>query len=293
MLVLVPTRELCIQVGKEIMGVAEPLGFNVGMLYGGRDIGGDYKTTKKKIHIMVGTPGRLIQHVNEKNIKVGEVKLLVYDESDQMFDNGFAKECAYVKTRVSKNCQIVLSSATITDKVKKFVDNVIVDHEFLEVGMGVPPGIVQEKMFCEIKDKKEELLKFLSKKKFSKAMVFCNKKDRSETVAEFLNENGIFARALNANLEQNERLDRLNLFKDGKIKVLIVTDVAARGLQIEKVDIVVNYDVPTRAEFYVHRIGRSGRRGKKGYAMTMVCPEDDDRFANIEFEYEIDVKEIK
>ena len=122
MMVLVPTRELCVQVGKEIQELSEPLGLKVGMLYGGRYIGGDYRTTRKKNQILVGTPGRLIQHINEKHIKVGEVAYLIYDESDQMFDHGFSKDCAYVRKRVSKNVQIILSSATITDKVKRFIE---------------------------------------------------------------------------------------------------------------------------------------------------------------------------
>jgi len=129
MIVLVPTRELCIQVGKEIIKICELLGINVGMLYGGRDVQGDYRTLSKKNQILVGTPGRLILHVNEKKIKVGEVKYLVYDESDQMFDHGFYDDCAYMKQRVSKNAQMILSSATMTDKVNSFIKNEIVDYE--------------------------------------------------------------------------------------------------------------------------------------------------------------------
>ena len=121
MLVLVPTRELCIQVGKEMKRVCDFLDINVGMIYGGRDVPGDYRTLSKKNQIMVGTPGRLLLHVNEKKIRVGEVKYLVYDESDQMFDHGFYDDCVYMKERVSKDAQIVFSSATITDKVDNFI----------------------------------------------------------------------------------------------------------------------------------------------------------------------------
>ncbi len=292
MVILVPTRELCIQVGKEIKKICDLLDINVGMLYGGREISGDYRTIKKKNHIIVGTPGRLLQHVNKKSIKVGEVKYLVFDESDQMFDHGFYYKCAYMKERASKNAQIILSSATITDKVKQFIEEEIIDYELLNIGELIPKNIVQEKLYCEKADKNKLLLKLFSKKKFKRAMIFCNTKVKSYDITEFLQDHKYKAKLLNSDLNQDERLANLNLFKSGKLKILVTTDVAARGLHIEKVDIIVNYDVPTRDEFYVHRIGRTGRVDKKGYSMTFICPEDVDRFANLEIEYELKVAEI-
>jgi len=292
MVVVVPTRELCIQVGKEIKTVCDPLGINVGMIYGGREISGDYRTLTKKNQIIVGTPGRLLQHVNKKTIKVGEVKYLVYDESDQMFDNGFYNSCVYLKQRTSNDAQIILSSATMTDKVKKFINGEIVDYELLNVGELIPKNIVQEKIYCEKLEKNEILLDLLSKKKFKRALIFCNTKMKSYNIAGFLQNNKFNSKSLNSDLGQDERLNHLNLFKDGKIRILVSTDVAARGLHIEKVDIIVNYDVPTRDEFYVHRIGRTGRVDKKGYSLTFICPEDVDRFKGIEFIYELNVAEI-
>ena len=292
MIVLVPTRELCVQIGKEMKRVCELLEINVGMLYGGRDIPGDYRTINKKNQILVGTPGRLLMHINEKKVRVGEVKYLVYDESDQMFDNGFYDDCAYLKQRVSKHAQIILSSATMTDKVKDFIENEIVDYELLRIGELIPKNITQEKLYCEKLEKNEIVLNLFSKKKLKRAMIFCNTKQKSYNIAEFLRKNKFNAKSLNSDLEQTERLNHLNLFKEGKIRILVATDVAARGLHIESVDIIVNYDVPTRQEFYVHRIGRTGRFDKKGYSLTFICPEDVDRFYNIEFEYELSVVEI-
>ena len=166
MVVLVPTRELCIQVGKEMKKVCDQLDINVGTLYGGREIDGDRRTTSKKNQIIVGTPGRLIQHINNKTVKVGEVKYLVYDESDQMLDDGFYDECSYMLKRVSKNVQIILSSATLTSMVKDFMNNEIRDFELLNIGQQIPKHIVQEKIRCEISAKNELLLKFFTKKKF-------------------------------------------------------------------------------------------------------------------------------
>ena len=292
MIIIVPTRELCIQVGKEVKRICDLLDINVGVLYGGRDIQGDYRTINKKNQILVGTPGRLIPHINEKRIKIGEVKCLVYDESDQMFDHGFYQDCVYIKKRASKDAQIIFSSATMTDKVKIFIENEIVDYELLTIGELIPKNIIQEKLYCEKLEKNEILLNLFSKKKFKRAMIFCNTKQKSYDILEFLQENKFNAKSLNSDLGQVERLNHLNLFKDGKIRILITTDVAARGLQIEKVDLIVNYDVPTKYEFYVHRIGRTGRTDKKGYSLTFICPEDVQRFKDIEFKYKLNVLEI-
>ncbi|MFH1850162.1 MAG: DEAD/DEAH box helicase [archaeon] len=298
MAVIVPTRELCIQVGKELRKLCEPLGFNVGMLYGGREFVGDYKTISRKNHVMVGTPGRLIQHINNtrvnnsRRVKMGEVKLLVFDESDQMFDDGFYDDCVYIKKRVSKNAQIILASATITEKVNKFIENEIIDYELLKIGDLIPKNIVQEKLYCDKLEKNAVLLNLFSKKRFKRAMIFCNTKQKSYNISEFLLTNKLNAKSLNSDLTQEERQNHLNLFKDGKIRILVTTDVAARGLQIENVDIVVNYDVPTRDEFYIHRIGRTGRIDEKGYSLTLICPEDVNRFYNIEFEYELKVATV-
>ena len=291
MIIMTPTRELCIQVGKAITKVCQPLEINVGMLFGGRDIKGDYKTITKKNQIMVATPGRLIQHVNDKAVPVGEVKYLIYDESDQMFDQGFYDECAYLKQRVSKEAQIVLSSATITGKVSKFVELHIDDYELLHIGSYIPKNIKQEKIYCAIKEKNKVLLDHLDEKE--QTIIFCNTKMRCEEIASFLKEHKIKAKILTGNLDQKERNNHLNLFKNSKFNVLVTTDVAARGLHMEHVKHVINYDVPTREEFYVHRIGRTGRGDKEGKALTLICPEDEQRFNNIATKYSLEITEKK
>jgi ATP-dependent RNA helicase DeaD len=293
MLVLVPTRELCFQVSKELSRICEPLGINVGKIYGGRDMSMDRRTLKTKNQIMVATPGRLIVYVNEKSIKVGDVKLIVFDESDQMFDNGFYDDCAYLRSRISKDSQIILSSATMTEKVEEFIETEIVDYELLKIGLEIPKGIEQKKVNCEIPDKNEFLLKFLNEKYFERALIFCNRKSRTDSISKFLNENGMRSMPINSDLEQKERETNLKLFRQAKIKVLVATDVAARGLHIDDVDIVINYDVPTRPEFYVHRIGRTGRLGESGYSLTIVCKEDEERFKDIEFLYQLDIDELE
>jgi superfamily II DNA/RNA helicase len=293
LLIMVPTRELCIQVGKEIKKICDPLNINTGVLYGGRDLHGDQKTIQRKNQIMVCTPGRIIQQINMKHIKVGEVQYLVYDESDQMFDDGFYKDCAYIKERVSADVQTVLSSATITDKVSNFLEFEIGDHTLLNVGNQIPENIVQEKIYCEKLEKNDLILKLFTNKKPKRTVLFCNTKAKTEGISEFLTNHKINAKPFSGMLEQSERQSRLALFKEGKITVLVTTDVAARGLHIERIDNVFNYDVPTRTEFYVHRIGRTGRIDAKGYSLTFICPEDVERFEKIEETFDLQVKEIK
>lgn len=292
MLIIVPTRELCIQVGKEILKVCEKLDLNVGTIYGGREISGDYRTLSKKNQIIVATPGRVKDHINSKSLKVGDVRYLVFDESDQMFDEGFYDDCAYIKQRVSKDAQIVFASATMTEKVKEFMAEEIVEYKLLRIGELIPKNIVQQKLFCEIDEKNEVLISILKRKKFKRTIIFCNTKVKSYNINELLNENGFKSNFLNSDLDQVDRQNHLNQFKDSANDILVTTDIAARGLHIDTVDLVLNYDVPTNESFYVHRIGRTGRKDKKGHAITFVCPEDEDRFYNLEFEYELKVAKI-
>jgi ATP-dependent RNA helicase DeaD len=292
MLVIVPTRELAIQVGEELMRVCDKLHVKVGILHGGRDIKGDYRTLNCKNHIIVATPGRLIQHINSKAVKVGEVKYLVFDESDEMFDNGFYDDCAYLIKRAAKHAQIILASATISEKVQDFMDEQIVDYEFVKVGEDIPEKIIQEKLYCKMDEKDALLLDFLGRKHFKKVLVFCNTKVKSYRISELLVKNRFRARSMSSDLEQAERENNLSALKSGAINILVTTDIAARGLDITNVDGVINYDVPPKTEFYVHRIGRSGRIGKKGYALTMICPEDTDRFAKIESDYKLVITEV-
>ncbi len=292
MLVILPTRELCIQVGKEVKKICDLLNMKVGILYGGREIYGDRRTTGRKNQIIVATPGRLIQHINEKSVKVGEVKFIVFDESDQLFDDGFYDECGYIQSRISRDAQTILASATITGKVQSFIDREIGEYELLAVGEKIPTKIKQEHIFCGILEKNEALLKFLKKKKFKQAMIFCNTKIKTDNIAKFLKDNGVDAKPLHGSIEQKEREGRLRAFRKERTKMLVTTDVAARGLHIDSVDVVVNYDVPNRNEFYIHRIGRTGRKDLAGYSLTIICEEDRDRFKEIQQEYGIKSKEI-
>lgn len=291
-LIVVPTRELCMQVGAQIKKFGDILGFNVGMLYGGHDLLVDRRTISRRLHVLVATPGRLIQHINFKTIKLSEVKTLIFDESDQMFDAGFYKDCIYIKSRASKTAQIILSSATITSKVDKFLKKEVPKFKFVEVGVLIPPNIIQDVLFCTIAEKKDLIVNFFLGEDFNRAIVFVNTKAKLNAINDVLNDNDIFAAPLSSDLDQKTREKRIRDFKAKRFNVLVCTDIASRGLDIDNVDIVVNYDVPSRSEFYVHRIGRTGRLGKKGYALTFICPEDEEDFGIIENEFKLKTGEV-
>ncbi len=300
MVIITPTRELAQQVSKEIKRVTDQLDINVGVLFGGRDIKGDSRTVKKKNQIMVATPGRLIDHINKKTLRVGDVKYLVYDESDQMFDNGFLSDCAYIKRRCAKDVQVVLSSATITNKVEVFIEERLVDYEFVEVGNQIPQNITQEKVYCEMGDKRKLLIKCVKKLQSEgkkQIIIFTNTKEKCFLINENLGKHKLHATELHGDFKLKERNNHLNGFTSGRVPILITTNVAARGLHIPKVDAIINYDVSERPEFYVHRIGRTGRimsSGKpgKGYAITFICKEDIERFETIEELYGAKVVEV-
>jgi ATP-dependent RNA helicase DeaD len=287
MLVIVPTRELCMQVGEELKKFGQVLGFNVGMLYGGHDLIVDKKVVSKRLHIIVATPGRLIQHINNKVVRVGDVSFLVFDESDQMFDTGFYDDCEYIRSRVSATAQLVLSSATLTAKVESFVKKNIPDFEFVEVGALIPSSITQDMLLCTIPEKNKLLVDFFLGEEFSRAIVFVNTKSKLSAVYDTLLFHNISANYLSSDLDQKEREKCVRDFRTGKFSVLVCTDVASHGLDIKGVDIVVNYDVPPRSEFYVHRIGRAGRVGAQGYALTFVCPEDEEDFAALRKQFDL------
>jgi superfamily II DNA/RNA helicase len=173
-----------------------------------------------------------------------------------------------------------------------FIDEEIVNYEYREIGDLIPQKIVQEVLYCNIPEKNDILERFLNKSRFQKVLLFCNTKMKCELISNYLNSKKIYAKQMNANLEQKERENHLNLFKKGKINVLVATDISARGLHIEDINCIINYDVPTRSEFYVHRIGRTGREGKKGYSLTFICPEDKERFEKIKENYHLDFKMI-
>ena len=268
-LVLCPTRELADQVAKELRRLARfKHNIKILILCGGESFGKQLGSLSHQAHIIVGTPGRVLKHLNKESLSLENLQTLVLDEADRMLDMGFIEEIESVLSFAPKERQTLLFSATYDDEVleisKKFQDDaVIVKASQDEVANEI------EELFYECSDKADTLVKLFSTYKPQNVIVFTNTKVAAKELAESLQKNKIDALAIHGDLEQYERNDVLVQFANKSCPVLIATDVAARGLDIKELSMVVNYDLPHGVETYTHRIGRTGRAGAKGIAISL------------------------
>jgi len=268
-LVLCPTRELADQVAKELRRLARfKHNIKILILCGGESFGKQLGSLSHQAHIIVGTPGRVLKHLNKESLSLENLQTLVLDEADRMLDMGFIEEIESVLSFAPKERQTLLFSATYDDEVleisKKFQDDaVIVKASQDEVANEI------EEIFYECTDKADTLVKLFSTYKPQNVIVFTNTKVAAKELAESLQKNKIDALAIHGDLEQYERNDVLVQFANKSCPVLIATDVAARGLDIKELSMVVNYDLPHGVETYTHRIGRTGRAGAKGIAISL------------------------
>jgi len=274
-LVIVPTRELAIQVAEEINELAKYLDVRAIAVYGGQAISNQIKELEKGVEIVVGTPGRLIDHLNRKTLDLTQLDFVILDEADRMFDMGFIEDIDRILSHVGKEVKISLFSATIPPEVRRLAmkymknpESVIISEDELTL-----PSTHQVYINVGRKNKLWALCRILDREK-PKAMIFCSTKKMVDILAKRLKSYGYPAEALHGDLTQARREKILKDFRNGKIKILIASDVAARGLDIGDVTHVINYDIPENPEIYVHRIGRTGRAGKSGKAITFVCNDE-------------------
>ena len=275
-LILVPTRELGVQVAGEITRLAEfKKGVSVLPIYGGRSLEEQYRALEKGVDIVVATPGRLMDHMQRRTIDLSQVQFLVLDEADRMLDMGFIEDIDYILSKLPKKRQSMLFSATIPETVRKIAGEhmhdpvrVIVSEDKL-----VLPSTRQIYFNIERKNKIWALCRVLDKYQ-PKAMVFAQTKMMVNTIERVLKSYGYPVAALHGDLTQARREKVLTDFRSGKIQILVATDVAARGLDIEDVTHVINFDIPEDPEVYVHRIGRTGRAGKEGVAITFITARE-------------------
>lgn len=271
--ILCPTRELALQVSEEISKfVKYKKDIRFLPVYGGQPIERQLTALKKGVQIIIGTPGRVIDHIDRGTLKMDSVKMVVLDEADEMLDMGFREDIELILKNTPHERQTVLFSATmpkpILDLTKKFQQKPVhikVVHEKMTV-----PGI--EQIYFEISSSKktEALSRVIDINNFKLALVFCNTKRMVDELVENLQARGYSADALHGDMKQSSRDKVMAKFRDGRIEILVATDVAARGLDVENVEAVFNYDFPQDEEYYVHRIGRTGRAGKTGMAFTFV-----------------------
>ena len=268
-LVLCPTRELADQVAKELRRIARfKHNIKILMLTGGESFGRQLGSLEHQAHIIVGTPGRILKHLNKESLELTNLQTLVLDEADRMLDMGFREEIDALLAFVPKERQTLLFSATYDDEILKISKNIQSDAVSVKTTEIEVPNVITEE-FYQTNNKEESFIKILSQYKPENVIVFTNTKIEAKELAESLQKKKIDAIAIHGDLEQYERNDVLVQFSNKSCPILVATDVAARGLDIKELSMVVNYDIPHGQETYTHRIGRTGRAGADGISITL------------------------
>ena len=275
-LVLTPTRELCIQVEESVRKYAKHAPLGVAPVYGGVPLEPQQKQLRAGVDIVVATPGRLIDHLERQNVVFDDLEVLVLDEADRMLDMGFAPQINKIVDQIPSYRQTLLFSATMPPEVEALARKYLRKPVVVQVGRrsGVA-NTVTHAVYPVPKDKKPTLLaSLLEKEDMDSVLVFVRTKHGADKVVRHLEDVGIAATAMHADKTQPQRVRALEDFKSGKVRVLVATDIAQRGLDISGITHVINYDVPQQAEDYVHRIGRTGRAAKEGDAFTFMSPDE-------------------
>ena len=283
-LVLCPTRELADQVGKELRRLARSTpNIKLVLLCGGKPFGPQKASLGHGAHIVVGTPGRILDHLRKATLKLGGLKTLVLDEADRMLDMGFYEVMTDIIARTPKTRQTLLFSATYPESVKRMCRSIQRNPVTVTVDSEHKPGVI-EQLFYQVKkhERNNTLLALFEHYQPDNALVFCHTKKQCDEVAAFLREQRIEALAIHGDLDQRRRDQVLVRFANNSCSVLVATDVAARGLDIKSLQAVINYELPRDPEIYVHRIGRTGRAGKKGIALSIFTESEQVRVKAIE-----------
>jgi ATP-dependent RNA helicase RhlE len=283
-LVVTPTRELAAQVEESVRTYGKFSGLRATCIFGGVGMQPQIHALRRGVDIVVATPGRLLDHVQQKTVDLRQVEILVLDEADRMLDMGFIHDIRKILALLPVQRQNLLFSATFPDEIRKLAGSFMKNPATVEVARrNTPAELVAQVQHPVAHDRKRELLAHLVKSNdWRQVLVFTKTKHGANRLADYLNRNGVEADAIHGNKSQNARTRALKSFKDNELRVLVATDIAARGLDIEALPHVVNFDLPHVAEDYVHRIGRTGRAGAEGEAVSLVSHEDRSLMAAIE-----------
>lgn len=283
-LVLVPTRELAAQMETAWRDFARFSKVRIGLVYGGTGYGKQNKMFESGVDVLIATPGRLLDHMMQGNCRLSHVQWLVLDEADRMLDMGFLPDVKQIIQKCPKKRQTMLFSATIPPEIDYLIKHTMTDPEMVEIGARRSPAeTVEHNVYPVNEDQKVDLLQeLLSRLNYDSIMVFCRTKIGAEKVGNMLKRDNHAVAILHSNRTQTEREKALNGFRDGRFEVLVATDIAARGLDIQQVSHVINFDVPQHPEDYVHRIGRTGRAQATGDALTLMVASDSKHMESIE-----------
>jgi ATP-dependent RNA helicase RhlE len=283
-LVLTPTRELAAQVGESVRDYGKHLPFHTAVIYGGVSINTQMSGLRKGVDVIVATPGRLLDLLQQRVVDLSAVEVLVLDEADRMLDMGFIRDIRKIMKVLPKERQNLLFSATFSKDIRQLASDLLNSPHEIQVAVnGKPAEGIKQVVYPVDKGRKRELLsQRIGEQNWRQVLVFMRTKHGANRLATQLGEDGLSCAAIHGNKSQAARVRALNEFKTGKVRVLVATDVAARGLDIEKLPHVVNYELPFVAEDYVHRIGRTARAGNEGHAVSLVCVDELKLLADIE-----------
>lgn len=284
-LVLAPTRELAIQVAEAFQTYAKFIkGFHVAPIYGGQDYSGQLRMLRRGAHVVVGTPGRVMDHMRKGTLKLNNLTCLVLDEADEMLRMGFIDDVEWVLEQLPEQRQIALFSATMPTAIRRITNNYLRDPEHVTIKVKTTTAETIRQRYWTVSGvhKLDALTRILEAETFDGMIIFVRTKNSTIELAEKLEARGFSAAAINGDLAQNQREKTITKLKNGKLDILVATDVAARGLDVQRISHVINYDIPYDTEAYVHRIGRTGRAGRTGDAILFVAPREKRMLSAIE-----------
>ena len=285
-LVVVPTRELAIQIGQHLEGLSYFTNISSISVFGGND-GGNFATEKQALRmgadIVVCTPGRMIAHLNMGYVALKQLQFLVLDEADRMLDMGFNDDIMKILSFVPANRQTLLFSATMPEKILRLAKSILRNPVQINIALSKPPEKIVQRAFVIYDAQKLEVVKYLLKTiPYKSALIFCSRKHSVKQLAKELQRARFEIGEMHSDLEQSNREDIMNKFAGRRLPVLVATDILSRGIDIDTIDLVINYDVPHDGEDYVHRIGRTARAEADGMAVTLISEKEQNRFAAIE-----------
>lgn len=284
-LILCPTRELALQVAEEIKKLAKyKRGVRIEAIYGGDSIERQIRSLKSGVHIVIGTPGRVMDHMERNTLKLGNVKMMILDEADEMLDMGFREDIESILEEMPEERQTILFSATMSKPIMQITQKFQKDPVLVKVVKKELTNVNIEQVYFEVKAKAkvEVMCRLIDMYDLKLLLVFCNTKRKVDEIVEDLQIRGYQAEGLHGDLRQAQRNNVMSKFRSGTTNILVATDVAARGIDVDDVDAVINFDIPLDEEYYVHRIGRTGRAGKSGRAFSFVGRDEKYRFREIQ-----------
>ncbi len=283
-LILTPTRELAAQVADSVETYGKYLPYKSTVIFGGVGINPQISKLRKGVDIVIATPGRLLDLIGQKAIDLSQVECLILDEADRMLDMGFIRDIKKILAILPKSRQNLLFSATFSDEIKKLADSLLNNPTLIEVAKrNITASKIEQSVYLVDKKRKAELAIHLIKTgKWEQVLIFTRTKHGANKLSEKLNKSSLTSAAIHGNKSQGARTKALADFKAGAVKILVATDIAARGIDIDQLPHVINFELPNVPEDYVHRIGRTGRAGREGEALSLVCVDELDLLKNIE-----------